>query len=157
MPPWLQTVLISVAPIVELRGGLPWGLASGLPWWQAYTFAVIGNLLPIIPLLLWLDPVSEWMRKKWRWADRFFSWIFARTRRRGTIVEKYEALGLLLFVAIPLPVTGAWTGAAAAFIFGIRNRYAFPAVIGGVLLAGVIVSLAYYGVIGAADLFTGGY
>ncbi|RKY85110.1 hypothetical protein DRQ11_10460, partial [candidate division KSB1 bacterium] len=80
--------------------------------------------------------------------NRFFDWLFRRTRKRSAVIEKYEALGLLLFVAIPLPVTGAWTGTVAAFIFGIRFRLAFPAIVGGILVAGVVVSLVSLGVIG---------
>ena len=79
--------------------------------------------------------------------DRFLAALFARTRRRSRVVERYEALGLILFVAIPLPVTGAWTGMLAAFLFGVRRRYAIPAIACGILIAGAVVTLAVQGVL----------
>jgi uncharacterized membrane protein len=78
--------------------------------------------------------------------DRFFNWLFARTRRYDSKIEKYGALGLAPFVAIPLPVTGAWTACAVAFVFGIRCRYAFAAILAGVIIAGLIVTLSCMGV-----------
>lgn len=151
LPRELITIFIAMLPVSELRGAIPWALAQppiggGLTWPQAYLYAVIGNFLPVIPLLLFLGPASQWLRR-FRIFDRFFTWLFARTRRRGRIVERYEALGLVLFVAIPLPITGAWTGTVAAFLFGVRFWYALPAVIAGILIAGVVVTLASLGVI----------
>ena len=156
MSPWLTTLLVSMTPIGELRAGIPVGLTAGLPWWEVYLIAVVGNLIPAILLLLFLEPVSNWMRKQWKWAEQFFTWLFERTRRRGKVVDRYKALGLMIFVMIPLPITGAWTGSAAAFIFGVPNRFAIPAVIGGVMLAGAIVTLVSLGVIGMADLILAG-
>ena len=148
------TLILAAMPVSELRGAIPFAvLVGGMPWPAAYVLSVIGNLLPVPFLLLGLEPASKWLRR-WRIWDRFFDWLFARTRRRGGLVERYGALGVMLFVAIPLPVTGAWTGSVAAFIFGVRPRLAFPAVIGGVLIAGVIVTLATLGVIGGVSLFT---
>jgi uncharacterized membrane protein len=143
-------VIIAMLPIVELRGAIPWALhpsGGGLGWREAYLLAVVGNLIPVIPLLLGLGPISEFL-SRYKYTRRFFEWLFARTRRRGKVVEKYRALGLMLFVSVPLPVTGAWTGTAAALIFGIPFRYALPAVVAGVLIAGVLVTLASLGVIG---------
>jgi uncharacterized membrane protein len=108
--------------------------------------AVVGNASPVAPLLLGLGPLSNVLRR-WAIFDRFFTWLFARTRRRGGLVEKYEALGLIPFVAVPLPVTGAWTGAVAAFVFGVRFWYALPAILAGILIAGVVVAAACAGVI----------
>jgi len=106
--------------------------------------AVLGNMVPVVPLLLFLDPVSNGLRHRIGLADRFFEWLFARTRRKTEAgLRKYGVFfGLMIFVAIPLPVTGAWTGCVAAFIFGIRFRYSLPAVLAGVLIAGIIVSIA---------------
>lgn len=146
------TVILSMLPILELRGAIPWALApesvggGGLDWVRAVPLAVLGNLIPIPPILLWIGPVSDWLRRV-PLFDRFFAWLFRRTRRKGRIIEKYQALGLALFVAVPLPVTGAWTGAAAAFVFGIPFRQAMPAIIGGVLLAATVVTLATLGVL----------
>jgi len=147
----LVTMCIAMLPVSELRGAIPWALAQppiggGLGWQEAYFYGVIGNIVPVIPLLLFLEPISNRLRRHPR-GDAFFNWLFARTRRRGRMVERYKALGLMLFVAIPLPVTGAWTGTVAAFLFGIRFRHALPAVVGGILIAGVLVTLATLGVI----------
>ena len=148
--------MIATLPVSELRGAIPWALtAGGLQWQQAYFYAVLGNFLPVIPLLLLLEPVSLRLRKYSIW-DRFFSWLFERTRRRSRVVERFEVFGLILFVAIPLPVTGAWTGTVAAFLFGIRFRLAVPAVLAGILIAGVVVTLASLGVLGAVSHFVVG-
>lgn len=142
-------------PIAELRGAIPWALAAppiggGLSWPVAYALAVFGNYLPVIPLLLFFEKFYI-MLDKFSPFHRFFEWLFARTQRRGKVVEKYKALGLIIFVGIPLPVTGAWTGTLAAFIFGIKNRVAFPAILAGILMAGAIVTLASLGVLGFID------
>ncbi len=147
---WI-TLILATLPVAELRGAIPWALAQppvggGLSWQTAYIFAVIGNFLPVIPILYFLEPVSNWLRR-WKIFDRFFDWLFARTRKRGKMIEKYEALGLILFVAIPLPITGAWTGSAAAFVFGLSKKWAIPCILAGICIAGVIVTLACMGVI----------
>ena len=152
------TFLISMLPIVELRGAIPWALTNppvggGLSWQSAYLWAVLGNFAPMIPILLFIGPMSKWLRR-WPLFDRFFVWLFARTRRKAQKnIERYEALGLALFVAIPLPVTGAWTGALAAFIFGIPFKKSIWCIIAGILIAGGVVTLASMGVIGALKIF----
>jgi len=111
--------------------------------------SVVGNMLPIAPILLLLGPVSDWL-SRWPLFGKFFQWLFARTRSRSDIIRKYELIGLMLFVAVPLPVTGAWTGAAAAFLFGIRFWPALGAIFLGVLIAGAIVTaLVLMGIWGA--------
>ena len=147
LPVEVVVLIVSTLPIFELRGGIPCGFALGLVWWKTYIMAVLGNLIPVVPLLLFLDPVSKWLRRHISLADRFFERLFARTRRKGEArMRKYGIfIGLMLFVAIPLPVTGAWTGCAAAFLFGVKFRYSFPAVVAGVLIASLIVSVITYG------------
>ena len=153
IPLELSVILVAALPVSELRGAIPLGIAGGMPVLKTYLLAVAGNMIPVIPLLLFLEPVSGKLRRFRVW-DRFFEWLFGRTRRRGKMVEKYEALGLALFVAIPLPVTGAWTGCVAAFLFGIKLRYALPAIICGVLVAGIIVTLLSLGIkIGTDTIF----
>ena len=133
-------LILGMLPISELRGAIPYGiLASGFPLKKVLFFAIIGNILPVLPLLFLLEPVSNYLRR-FILFRRFFNWLFERTRRKAAMVEKYEALGLIMFVAIPLPVTGAWTGCLAATLFKIRLRYALPAIIAGVLIAAVIVT-----------------
>jgi len=155
-----EVIIVGMAmlPILELRGAIPWALkfAPQIPLVKTYLLAVGGNFIPVIPILLLLDPVSRFLRRA-SIFDRFFRWLFARTRRRGKLIEKYEAIGLTLFVAVPLPVTGAWTGALAAFVFGIRFRWAVVCIGLGILLAGVVVTLASLGVLGALSYLLRGF
>ena len=140
LPEELITIIVAALPVSELRGAIPLAIFTfKLPLAEAFFLSILGNLLPIIPLLLFLGPVSEKLRhfKIWR---RFFDRLFERTRRKASVVEKYEAVGLILFVAIPLPVTGAWTGCIAASLFKIRFRYAFWAISAGVIIAAIVVS-----------------
>lgn len=139
MPIELSVIIMAALPISELRGAIPLGIIKGLPVFETYLLAVLGNILPVIPLLLFLRPVSEKLCR-FRIGKRFFEWLYGRTKKRAEIVQKYEAIGLALFVSIPLPITGAWTGCVAASLFGIKFRYALPAIISGVLLAGIIVT-----------------
>lgn len=146
LPAELAAFIVSALPIFELRGGIPLAASLGMSWQKAYLICVAGNLLPVVPILYFLEPITTFLRR-WRPMDRLIEWLFARTRRRSRIVERYEALGLILFVAIPLPVTGAWTGTLAAFLFGVRRRYAIPAIACGVLIAGGVVTLVVQGVL----------
>lgn len=138
LPKELVIITISALPVSELRGAIPVALMMGMPPLKAFILSVSGNLLPVIPILLFLEPISNILMrfKPWR---RFFEWLFTRTKGRGDIIQRYEALGLMLFVAIPLPMTGAWTGCIAASLFRIKFRYAFPAVLAGIIIAGVVV------------------
>ena len=147
LPAELIILIISMLPIFELRGGIPCGLALNLVWWKTYIMAILGNMIPVVPLLLFIEPVSNWFRRHTAPGDRFFQWLFARTRRKTEAgMRKYGVfIGLMIFVAIPLPVTGAWTGSIAAFLFGIKFRYSLPAIMMGVLIASIVVSILTYG------------
>ena len=141
----LNVFLLSMLPIAELRGGIPVGLAlKVLPWWDVFVTAIVGNMLPVVPFLCALGPLTRFL-ERWEPARRSIEAVFARTQRKGGLIEKYEAVGLMLFVAVPLPMTGAWSGAIAAHIFGIRRRYAIPAITLGVIIAGVVVTLVCKG------------
>ncbi len=131
--------ILGMLPVSELRGAIPFGIAIGIPVKRVLFSAVIGNIVPVLPLLFLLEPVSNYLRRFILFRG-FFNWLFERTRRKAGIIEKYEALGLVMFVAVPLPVTGAWTGCLAATLFKIRLRYALPAIIAGVLIAAAIVT-----------------
>ena len=138
--PHLLTAILASLPVTELRGAIPFAyFYLDLPWYEALGWSLIGNLLPVPFILYLLDPVQLFLRR-WKLADRFFEWLFARTRRRGKLVEKRRAIGLAMFVAIPLPVTGAWTGAVAAYVFGIGFVPALIAICIGVTVAGGIVT-----------------
>ncbi|MCL6584325.1 MAG: small multi-drug export protein [bacterium] len=146
------TLIVAMIPIAELRGAIPLALSMNVPVIKAFFLAVVGNLIPILPILFFLDPVSNYLRK-FPAFDRFFTWLFQRTRNRSNLIERLELVGLALFVAVPLPMTGAWTGAIAAHLFRFRIRDAFIAIAVGVLLAGVVVTLTCLGVIRLCPLF----
>ena len=159
IPSEIQMLILSAFPLTELRGSIPLAYTVmhsqwAWPWWKIYLLAVAGNLLPV-PFILWLlGPVSTYLRR-WKPMDRFFEKLFARARKgAGSNIEKYEALGLAIFVAIPLPMTGAWSGCVAAFIFGIPSRLSLPAIALGVAAAGAVVMLVMTGALaGIAFLF----
>lgn len=133
-------MIVGALPVSELRGAIPLAFSFGMPVYKAFWLSVLGNIIPVVPILFLLEPVSNRLRK-FKVFSRFFDWLFERTKKKADAVQKYEALGLVLFVAIPLPVTGAWTGAVAASLFRIRFRYAFPAIICGIIIAGVVVTM----------------
>ncbi|MFH1665652.1 MAG: small multi-drug export protein [Candidatus Omnitrophota bacterium] len=146
-------VVLAALPVSELRGAIPLALAMGFSAQKAYLLSVAGNMLPVLPLLFFLQPISDKLRH-FPAFERFFNWLFERTKKKAALIEKFEALGLILFVAVPLPVTGAWTGCVAATLFKIRFRYAFLSILAGVVIAGIIVltvSLAGRGVFSAAQ------
>ncbi len=143
-PKELLTVLIAALPISELRGAIPFALGMNIPVFKAYLLAVFGNLIPIVPLLLFFGEVVR-VLERFKLGKKFLNWLFTRTRSRSQLMQKFEFFGLIIFVAIPLPVTGAWTGTVAAFLFGMRFRYAFLAISLGVMIAGVIVTVISVG------------
>jgi uncharacterized membrane protein len=151
-----MTFFIAMLPVSELRGAIPYALWAGkLSWKEAYVIAVLGNFVPVIPLLMFLERVALWLRR-YPLGDRFFTWFFSRAERKGGLIERFEAVGLTMFVAIPLPVTGAWTGCAAAIVFGVRWKLALPAIALGVMIAGCVVTLASLGIISFWGISGGG-
>ena len=136
------TVIVGALPVLELRGAIPLALSMNEPLLKTYLLAVLGNLIPVVPLLLFLRPVSEYLRRFRLWR-KFFEWLFKRTERRADVIQRYEALGLIIFVAIPLPMTGAWTGSIAASLFKIKMKYALPCICIGVLIAGAVVTAVW--------------
>lgn len=148
MPPQLGTFLIAMTPVGELRAAIPFALTVyKMPIFESYVFSVAGNMFPVLFLLAGLNAVSEFLIRRSALARHFFSWLFTRTRNRFTgPYEKWGSLALILFVAVPLPVTGAWTGSAAAYLFGIPRKKAFLLILAGVMIAGVIVTLLTHGV-----------
>ncbi|OUJ18399.1 putative membrane protein [Methanonatronarchaeum thermophilum] len=153
LPDWLAVVVISMLPVVELRGGLPLAVGFyGMSLGWGFVAAVVGNLLPV-PFLLKFLPYLEERLRVFRVFDLFFDWLFDRVRDRMTgSVRTYGLLGLIPFVAVPLPVTGAWTGVAAAYLFGFRLVPATLVIFVGILISGFIVSLAILGVISIATV-----
>ena len=146
----LAVLVISMLPVVELRGALPVAInVFDIPWYYAFAIAFAGNLLPVPFILLFLEKVAGWLMS-WPIFDRFFSWLFERTRRRSNLTTRYESIGLALFVAVPLPLTGAWTGSLVAVLLGLKRKTAFISIAIGVFIAGAIVTaLSLLGWLGA--------
>lgn len=144
----LTIISVSALPIGELRAGIPLALTAYnmKPVW-AYLLGVVGNIIPVILLLFFLESMTKLLSKIPIFAG-FFDWLFAYTRRRQEAnFKRFGALALVLFVAIPLPATGAWTGSLLAHIFGVKFRYAFPLITLGVMIAGIIVTLSTLGIL----------
>ena len=135
-----------MVPVIELRGAIPIGVGMGLPFWPVFVTALIGNLAPIPILILFTRQVFEWLRTKSAFLEKIVSRLEKKAAAKEALLKKYELLGLCILVAIPLPGTGAWTGALVSAVFGIRLKQAMPAIMLGVLIAGIIVSIVTFGV-----------
>lgn len=144
------TFVISMLPVVELRGGIPYGVGFGLNPWVAFLAAMLGNIAPIPFVLLLLDKFLEFLKKRRGIFGKFANWLESKAYKNQATIEKYKALGLIILVAIPLPGTGAWTGAIVATVLRLNRRTAFPCIVAGVFIAGIIVTALSYGV---ASLF----
>lgn len=145
----LKVFLIAMSPIFELRGSIPMALSVlHLPVWSAFLISVVGNIVPVVFILLLLESVSGYLSRHSSFFNRFFTWLFERTRKKhAKTFERGKDLALMIFVAIPVPFTGAWTGALCAFVFGIPFKRALPAIAGGIVIAGIIVTLTTLGII----------
>ena len=142
----LIVFLVSMVPLIELRGAIPAGIAAGLDPWLACGAAIFGNLLPVPFIILLVRQVFDRLRKHAFFAPKIDA-LERRAHLKGRLVRKYRLLGLMLFVAIPLPGTGAWTGALIAAFLNIRLRHALPAITLGLLIAGSLVTLMTLGLI----------
>ena len=139
-----------MSPLVELRGAIPIALgAYQLPVWSAYLFAVLGNLVPLILIILLLDPLSQFLSQRSPLFNHIFSWLYRHTRVANQ--SKMEKLGknlaIIILVAIPIPFIGGWTGAMAASVFGTPLRRALPLVVTGCLIGGLIVTFFSQGIL----------
>lgn len=141
------TALIAASPISELRGAIPIGLSVyHLSIGEVLFWAILGNIFPVVFLLWLLQPLAEFLSHHFYFFNRFFAWLFSWTQRRHSKkFAKWRDLALMILVAIPLPLTGAWTGSVAAFVFGVPRRHALPLIFSGILIAGIIVSLVTLG------------
>ncbi|MBO8168054.1 MAG: small multi-drug export protein [Thermoanaerobacteraceae bacterium] len=146
IPVTWQVFFLSMLPVTELRAAVPIGLAQGLAPLPALLFGVLGNLVPVVLLLTLLEPVSRWL-SRFRLFKIVLDSIFQRTRAKSDKVEKYGAVGLLLFVGIPAPGTGVWTGSLLAFLLGIPFWRALWPICAGTFLAGILVTLVSLGII----------
>ncbi len=149
VPAELIVLLISILPISELRGAIPVAIGvynMSVP--TAFFWAVLGNIIPVIFILWFLKAISGFLGRHSYHFNRFFTWLFERTRRsHSKKFKRWKEFTLVILVAIPLPFTGAWTGALAAFVFGIPIKKAFPLIVLGVLIAAIVVTCITIGVI----------
>ena len=144
----VATFFISMAPVVELRAGLPYGIALGLDYPVALAAAVLGNLLPVPFIIVFIRRIFAWLRKISSRVDGLVTRLENKAHLKGHLVQKYGPLGLCLLVAIPLPGTCAWTGALVADVLDIRMRTALPAIALGVVIAGCLITALTCGVAG---------
>jgi len=141
----LLTFLISMVPVLELRGAIPMGVAMGLNPWKAMIFADLGNMVPVPFIIIFIRKIFDWMQSKSKKLSDWVEKTEARAATKWEQVHKYELLGLAVLVAIPLPGTGAWTGALIAAMLDMRLTRAFPSIALGVVGAALIISFATYG------------
>lgn len=151
---YLQVFFSAMLPLTELRGSIPLGIGIfSLSPLLVLAISLLGNIIPVIFLLLFLEPVTKWLRKSHKILDKFFAWLFAHTyRRHSAKFDRWGSLALMLFVAIPLPITGGWTGALLAYLFGIKLRFAMPNILIGLVIAGGLVTFITMGSIWALSL-----
>lgn len=141
----------SMIPIIELRGAIPMGLAMGLPWWQSFIISVLGNMVPVPFILLFINKIIKLMSEsKIKIFNKFSNWLLKKVEKNREKIEKYAFWGVALFVAIPLPATGAWTGSLVAAAIDLKFWKAVLSALVGVIIAGVIITFIFYG--GAAAL-----
>lgn len=150
----LGVLMCAMLPIIELRGAIPLGAFLEMPWLQNYVLAVLGNMLPVPFILLFIRRFIAWMQEsRVKLFQRVGKWLTAKAEKNREKIEKYSFWGVCLFVAIPLPVTGAWTGSLVAATIGMRFWKALLSAFIGVMIAGVIMTLASYGVVAAFQFF----
>lgn len=141
----LMTFFISMVPVIELRGAIPIATANGLNFWVAIMISIIGNLVPVPFIIIFIRKIFDWMSRKSNRLGRLVAKMEERAAKKSGTVEKYAFWGLVILVAIPLPGTGAWTGALVAAMLEMRLKKAFPAIALGVVIAAVIVAFVTFG------------
>ncbi len=149
LPPELSTFLLAIIPITELRASIPIALSVyGLPVFSAMFFSILGDMIPIFIVLVGMEKVYRFVSRKSKCGKKFFDWFFSRTKNKFKgKYAKYGSLALILFVALPFPFTGSWSGSAAAFIFRIPFVKSFPLIFTGILISAILVTLISIGVI----------
>ena len=141
------TFLISMVPVVELRGGLPYGIALGLDYPVALVAAILGNMVPVPFIILYIRHMFRWLQERSPWWHKKIMDIEKKAHLKGRLVHKYSAIGLCILVAIPFPGTGAWTGALVAAILDMRLKDAVPTIFLGVCIAAAVMTVVTFGII----------
>lgn len=140
----LAVFIVSMLPVVELRGAIPFGVGLGMDWRAVYLISVIGNIIPVPFIILFFRPIINYL-KTTRLFGKIATKLHDRSLRKSKDVTKYKIFGLFLFVMIPLPGTGAWTGSAIAALLDMRVKDAFPTILLGVICAGILMMGISYG------------
>ncbi|MBN2484082.1 MAG: small multi-drug export protein [Candidatus Omnitrophica bacterium] len=148
----LITILIAASPILELRGAIPYALAQGISTLESYWLSIFGNILPVIPLFFFYKVMFDVLQNV-PLAGRFFHWWNRRIELKSDFVRTYGFIGLVMFVAIPFPTTGAWTGTLVAALLKFRFAKALCGIIIGIMIAGIIVTLTTKGILSGMDRF----
>lgn len=142
----LCVLFCAMLPIIECRGAVPLGCALGLPWWQNVLFSAAGNLLPVPFILLFIKAFLRWMRNsRIKFLQRIAAWLDRKIEKHKGTIEKYSYWGIMIFVGLPIPGTGAWTGTLIASVLGLEPKKSFLAAFGGVIMATAIMTIASYG------------
>jgi len=133
---------MSLLPIIELKGAIPVGLGLGIPFWTTYFIALLGSCLPAPFIILFIERILKWMAgSSVKFFQRTAGWVLRKADKNKGKIEKYGYLGVFIFVAIPLPGTGVWTGSLIAAVLGLKPQKAIPLVIAGNAVAGVLMLL----------------
>ena len=143
----LCVLFCSMLPIIECRGAVPLGCVLGLPWWQNVLFSVAGNILPVPFILLFMKAILKWMRNcRVKFVNKIAAWLDRKIEKHKGTIERYSYWGIMIFVGLPIPGTGVWTGTLIASVLGLEPKKSFLAAFGGVMMATAIMTLVSYGV-----------
>ena len=155
IPPLFATFLIAMLPIAELRVAIPLALSAfNLSVWQVYFYSVLGAFLPGIVIVYLFDPVAKFLMKHWKIFNKFFTWLFKKTRvHHAAKFERYGLAAILIIAATPLPLAGVWTSSLAAILFNMPKRASLTMIFLGTMIAGLFVTLAFLGILKAIKLF----
>lgn len=143
LPPEIMVMIISAMPVIEVKGGLPVGSFLGLSFNSSLFYSILGNLLPVLPVLLLFKPFSHWMMRI-RFYQYLYDWLAVRTAKKSDAIKKYGAWGLVLFTAVPLPTTGAYSACLISVVFAVPIRRAFLSISLGVIIASTMIGLVSY-------------
>ncbi len=147
-PHWLATILMAMTPVGELRLSIPVSvLGYNMPVWQAFVLSIFGNAIPAMIILLFTGRFHNWVEKEaGKWGKNWADYLIKVQKKFSGDYEKYGLWGLMIFIGVPIPGTGAWTGALAAFVFGIPFKHSWPFILGGIIISGIITTLLTVGV-----------
>lgn len=146
-PHWLATIFLSMTPVGELRLSIPVSvLGYNMPVWQAFVLSIIGNMIPVTVILMFAGRFHAWVQKEaGKWGKNWADYLVSVQKKFSGDYEKYGLIGLMIFIGVPLPGTGAYTGAIAAFVFGIPFKHSWPFVLAGVIISAIITTILTVG------------